>query len=98
MNFFIKLSSESVDLTDVRILKVDESSASRKYFSMTAPFVEVLFENHSHQQLHRFVKWDASFTSLKKDLEERFLSEKDLPIVQRFITSLDLDYFHYFVI
>ena len=60
---------------------------------MTAPFVELLFENHSHQQLHRDV-----FLELKKDLEERFLSEKDLPIVQRFITSLDLDYFHYFVI
>ena len=60
---------------------------------MTGPFVELLFENHSHQQLHRDV-----FRELKKDLEERFLSEKDLPIVQRFITSLDLDYFHYFVI
>ena len=59
---------------------------------MTAPFVELLFENHSHQQSHRDVH------ELKKDLEERFLSEKDLPIVQRFITSLDLDYFHYFVI
>lgn len=77
----------------MRILRVDESSASRKYFSMTAPIVELLFENHSHQQLHRDI-----FHELKKDLEERFLSEKDLPIVQRFITSLDLDYFHYFVI
>ena len=60
---------------------------------MTAPFVELLFENHSHHQLHRDI-----FHELKKELEERFLSEKDLPIVQRFITSLDLDYFHYFVI
>ena len=62
---------------------------------LTASVVE-LFVSKSVPSTDTF---KCIFHELKKNLEERLnISEEDLPIVQRFITSLDLDYFHYFAI